>query len=86
MTDWFFVHKLVNDPLANEIAYRSAPTQTVYDLLFHYKDGDTDHPQLAAGVALQMLLRMLFQYKGSVLWFMQAAMGDTIFAPIYQLL
>ena len=86
MTDWFFAHKLVNDPLANDIAYRSAPTQTVYDLLFHYKDGDTDHPQLAAGVALQMLLRMLFQYKGSVLWFMQAAMGDTIFAPIYQVL
>jgi uncharacterized protein with NAD-binding domain and iron-sulfur cluster len=86
MTDWFYAHKLIDDPLANDTAYRSAPTQTVYDLLFHYKDGDTNYPKLAAGVALRMLLLMLFQYKGSVLWFMQAAMGDTIFAPIYQVL
>jgi len=86
MTDWFYSHKLVDDKLANDIAYHSAPTQTVYDLLFHYKDGDTTKPQLSAGIALRMLVRMLFQYKGSVLWFMQAAMGDTIFAPIYQVL
>ncbi len=86
MTFWFYTQKLVDDPLANDIAYHAAPTQTVYDLLFHYQGGDTDRPQLAAGVALHMLLLMLFQYKGSVLWFMQAAMGDTIFAPLYQVL
>jgi len=86
MIDWFYAHKLVDDQLANDIAYHSAPTQTVYDLLFHYKGGDTNRPQLSAGVALRMLIKMLFQYKGSVLWFMQAAMGDTIFAPMYQVL
>ncbi len=86
MTDWFYAHKLVEDPLANDIAFHSAPLQTFYDLIFHYKDGDTQQPKVAAGVALYTIICILFRYKGSVLWFMQSAMGDTIFAPLYQVL
>ncbi len=86
MTDWFFKHKLVDDDRANEIAYRSAPVQTVYDLFFHYVDGDTDRPAISAGIALRSLLLILIGYKGSVLWFMQAGMGDTVFGPLYEVL
>jgi uncharacterized protein with NAD-binding domain and iron-sulfur cluster len=86
MTDWFYAHKLVEDGLANDIAYRSAPMQTFYDLCFHYKNGDTSLPKVAAGVALRTVIRIVFENKGSVLWYMQSAMGDTIFAPIYQVL
>lgn len=86
MTDWFYRHKLVDSERANDIAYRSAPTQTVYDLFFHYADGDTSKPQISAGIALRSLLRILTGYKGSVLWFMQAGMGDTVFGPLYEVL
>jgi uncharacterized protein with NAD-binding domain and iron-sulfur cluster len=86
MVDWFYQHKLVDSDLANDIAYRSAPTQTVYDLFFHYENGDTDKPRISAGIALRSLLRILAGYKGSVLWFMQAGMGDTVFGPLYEVL
>jgi uncharacterized protein with NAD-binding domain and iron-sulfur cluster len=86
MTDWFYKHKLVDAGLANDLAYRSAPVQTVYDLFFHYEDGDTDKPGISAGIALRSLLKILAGYKGSILWFMQAGMGDTIFGPLYEVL
>jgi uncharacterized protein with NAD-binding domain and iron-sulfur cluster len=86
MVDWFYRHKLVDSDRANEIAYRSAPSQTVYDLFFHYVDGDTGRPAISAGIAIRSLLRILAGYKGSVLWFMQAGMGDTVFGPLYEVL
>lgn len=86
LMDWFYSHKLVDDPLANDIAIHSAPMQSFYDLIFHYEAGDTNKPRLAAGIALVLLLRMVYGYKGSIMWYMQSAMGDTIFTPIYEVL
>jgi len=40
----------------------------------------------AAGTTLYLMLRLLFTYKGAILWEMQAGMGDTIFAPLYTVL
>jgi uncharacterized protein with NAD-binding domain and iron-sulfur cluster len=40
----------------------------------------------AAGTSVYCTLRLLFTYKGAVIWQMQAAMGDTIFAPLYEVL
>lgn len=40
----------------------------------------------AAGTSLYLVLRLLFTYKGAILWEMQAGMGDTIFAPLYTVL
>jgi uncharacterized protein with NAD-binding domain and iron-sulfur cluster len=57
-----------------------------YDLCFAFEGGDPRRPSLAAGKALQALLRIFFTNKGSVLWKMQAGMGDTIFAPMYEVL
>ncbi|HEY6761109.1 MAG TPA: NAD(P)-binding protein [Baekduia sp.] len=57
-----------------------------YQLCFGYKDGDRDQPCIAAGKALQAMLRMCLGYRGSIMWKMQAGMGDAIFAPMYEAL
>ncbi len=84
--DWFEGIQMVADPYANQLAFDSAYMQTFYDLAFHYKDGNPNDPRMAAGVTLKGFARMILGYKGSILYFMNAGMGDAIFAPIYQLL
>ena len=58
----------------------------MYDLVFGYEQGDVNRPSLAAGSALRNLLRCAFCYRGTFFWKMQAGMGDTIFAPLYEVL
>lgn len=55
----------------------------MYDAEFAYVDGDTKRPNIAAGASLRTLIRMAFTYKGSMIWKMQAGMGDTVFGPFY---
>jgi uncharacterized protein with NAD-binding domain and iron-sulfur cluster len=57
-----------------------------YDLAFSFEDGDSNKPNLAAGASLRALFRMVFTYKGAVLWKMQAGMGETVFTPLYKVL
>jgi uncharacterized protein with NAD-binding domain and iron-sulfur cluster len=57
-----------------------------YELCFAYRDGDRDRPDLAAGKALQALLRLAFSYHRQVMWKMNSGMGDTIFTPLYEVL
>jgi uncharacterized protein with NAD-binding domain and iron-sulfur cluster len=57
-----------------------------YQLCFAYRDGDRDQPCVAAGKALQAMLRMCLGYRGAIMWKMQAGMGDAIFAPMYEAL
>ena len=58
----------------------------MYDLTFAYEDGDRARPRFAAGLGLQLAGRMLFDFKGSIFWRMQAGMGEVVFAPIYEAL
>jgi uncharacterized protein with NAD-binding domain and iron-sulfur cluster len=58
----------------------------LYDLVFAYRDGDKKQPDLAAGKALQAMIRIVAEYRGAVLWKMQAGMGDTVFSPFYDVL
>ena len=58
----------------------------MYDLTFAYEGGDRTRPRFAAGLGLQLAFRMLFDFKGSIFWRMQAGMGEIIFAPLYQAL
>ena len=67
----------------NRIAIWSSPFRTFYDAAFAYADGNTDTPNMAAGVALRGILRIAFAYKQSVVFEMQAGMGDTVFTPLY---
>ena len=58
----------------------------VYDLGFAYEGGDPQRPSCAAGTALRGLLRAFFTYRGSLMWKMNAGMGDVVFLPFYELL
>ena len=71
---------------ASERSLESAFIRGAYDLVFAYEDGDYKRPRHGAGVALRGSLRMLFSSRGSIFWKMHAGMGDTVFAPMYELL
>lgn len=71
---------------ASELAVDSALVRGVYDYIFAYEGGDTDRPSLAAGVALRMVFRLLMTNRGAFFYKMEAGMGDTIFAPLYEVL
>ena len=71
---------------ASELTAWSAPVRVMYDLVFGYEGGDLDRPRLAAGVALNGILQMIFGYKGAVMWRMLAGMGDVVFTPLYEVL
>jgi len=64
----------------------SAIVRGMYDLTFAYEGGDRRRPRFAAGLGLQLAGRMLFDYKGSIFWRMQAGMGEVVFAPMYEAL
>jgi uncharacterized protein with NAD-binding domain and iron-sulfur cluster len=64
----------------------SAIVRGMYDLTFAYEGANRARPRFAAGLGLQLALRMLFDFKGSIFWRMQAGMGEIIFAPLYEAL
>ncbi|MBV9744208.1 MAG: NAD(P)-binding protein, partial [Acidobacteriia bacterium] len=63
---------------------KSPVTIGMYDACFAYRDGTT--LSAAAGATLHGALRLMFTYKGAIMWHMNAGMGDTIFTPLYLLL
>jgi uncharacterized protein with NAD-binding domain and iron-sulfur cluster len=71
---------------ASEKSLESPIVRGAYDLMFAYEDGDYERPRHAAGVMLRGALRMLFSSRGAIFWKMNAGMGDTVFAPLYELL
>lgn len=68
------------------ITVNSAPVRALYDLVFAYEDGDINRPNIEAGTCLSGALRILFCYKGGIMWKMQAGMGDVVFTPLYEVL
>jgi uncharacterized protein with NAD-binding domain and iron-sulfur cluster len=77
----------VNEPGdPNGIAFGSAPIRAFFDAAFAYANGDTNTPSMAAGVAIRGIQRIALCYKGSVVYQMQAGMGDTVFTPFYEVL
>ncbi len=71
---------------ASERSLESPFIRGAYDLVFAYEDGDYRRPRHGAGVALRGAFRMLFSSRGSIFWKMHAGMGDTVFAPMYEVL
>ncbi|MBZ2209461.1 NAD(P)-binding protein [Massilia soli] len=69
-----------------ELCIDSAPVRAAYDLVFAYQDGDFARPTAEAGTMLRGMLRLMFGYKGSIIFKMQAGMGDTVFTPLYEVL
>lgn len=64
----------------------SAVVRGLYDGLFAYQNGDPNTPRIAAGSALYTMLRLMLTYRGAVMYWMNAGMGETIFTPIYLVL
>ena len=65
---------------AAERTVHSTLVNTLYGLVF------AEHTEVGAGLAMYDTLRLCFTYKGSTIWKMQAGMGETVFAPLYQVL
>jgi uncharacterized protein with NAD-binding domain and iron-sulfur cluster len=83
--DWFKINDVdfkdwLSGHGANEETLSSPLISGLYDAIF-----STDF-RMAAGTMVHLLLLMGSEYKGSVLYKMQAGMGDTIFTPLYQVL
>ncbi len=70
----------------NGTAFWSAAIRAFFDAAFAYADGDTNTPNMAAGIAIRGIQRIALGYKGSVVFEMQAGMGDTVFTPFYEVL
>jgi len=65
---------------------KSGPIRGIYDLVFGFVKGDVQQPNFAAGTALRGILRMLFTYKGALMFRMEAGMGDIVATPFYEVL
>lgn len=81
LRDWLRKHGA-----SERISINSAWVRAAYDLVFGFRGGNPRKPAVAAGTGLRGTLRMVLGYKGAIMWKMQAGMGDTIFAPMYQVL
>lgn len=66
-------------------ALSSSFLRGAYDALFAFDGGDTDHPDIEAGTTLKCAM-LAFGSRGSVLYKMNAGMGDVIFGPCYEVL
>ncbi len=64
----------------------SSMVRGMYDLVFAYTNGNIEQPNLAAGTAVRTLLRIILTYKGTIVYKMQAGMGEIVFSPLYKAL
>ena len=71
---------------AGPLALDSDTIRVAYESIFAFDQGAYSRPDLAAGTGLRGLLRLSVGYKEAFSYKMQAGMGDTIFAPFYQVL
>jgi uncharacterized protein with NAD-binding domain and iron-sulfur cluster len=83
MREWLAAHG------ANGDSITAAPIQAMYDLAFAYPEGMTPslggQGELAASVALRIIVGLVcYPYPG--MWTMRWGMGDTVFAPLYEVL
>ena len=78
MIDWLKKHGCRNAA--------SAITIGMYDACFGYQNGDPNLRRMGAGSTLYGGLRLMFTYRGALMWWMNAGMGETIMSPIYLVL
>lgn len=79
-SDWLVSHGM------SESTRGSVVVRAAYDFVFSFPNGDPTQRNVAAGVLLRGGMRSVFDTRGSVIWKMQAGMGDTVFTPFYQVL
>ncbi len=79
-TEWVLRHGM------QESNRGSVVMRATYDFVFGFRNGDASQRDVAAGVMLRGAMRSAFDTRGSVIWKMQAGMGDTVFTPFYKVL
>lgn len=83
---WDLAEWLGNNGANDVVTKKSGAIRGIYDLVFGFVKGDVNQPAFAAGTALRGILRMLFTYKGALMFRMEAGMGDIVATPFYQVL
>jgi uncharacterized protein with NAD-binding domain and iron-sulfur cluster len=86
LCEWLKKHDAKPTTLGTSPADRAPLLRSIYDVAFGYPDGDIDSANVAAGTAINDLLRLAFNYAGSIMYKMQAGMGDTVLTPFYEVL
>ena len=71
---------------AQPVSVDGAPVRGFYDLVFAYRNGDPQQPDIEAGTMLRGMLKIGLGYRGALMYKMQAGMGDVVFAPLYEVL
>jgi uncharacterized protein with NAD-binding domain and iron-sulfur cluster len=71
---------------ASAQAVDSTFVRALYDCFFGFRDGDIDQHYIAAGAGLGCVMRIGLTYSGSVLYQMNAGMGEVMVAPMYLVL
>jgi uncharacterized protein with NAD-binding domain and iron-sulfur cluster len=71
---------------AAETTVWSAPITTWYNAIAAYADGDIDQPNMSAGMGLRGMLRLGLTYEGAFSFQLSYEVGDSIIAPMYQVL
>ncbi len=86
INNWDYAKWLEFHGADKEITIPCPYVKSMYDGPFAFLKGDINKPDTEAGTMLRVFFRLAFTCKEDVVWRMQAAMGDTIFAPLYQCL
>lgn len=80
--EWMLKYGAKLEPTVNS----GPPVRGIYDAAFAYENGNAKTPNFGAGSALLGALRIVFTYKGHIMYEMQAGMGDTVATPLYEVL
>jgi uncharacterized protein with NAD-binding domain and iron-sulfur cluster len=75
---------LLNNGANPKIVANSSVVRVVYDTLFQYQGGNALQPNLAAGTGIGVVVRLVGTFKGSMMWEVQAGMGEVMVGPLYQ--
>ena len=86
LCDWLRRHGARELTLGADPARRAPILRALYDVAFGFREGDVDKADISAGAAVNDLLRLVFTYRGHLAYKMRAGMGDTVFAPFYEVL
>ncbi|MFT3840625.1 MAG: NAD(P)-binding protein [Myxococcaceae bacterium] len=70
---------------ASQLTLDSCLIQSAYDSSFAFFRR-ADNPDFEAGTVLRGAIRMFLMFKGSIVYRFAAGCGDTVFAPLYELL
>jgi uncharacterized protein with NAD-binding domain and iron-sulfur cluster len=60
--------------------------RVLYELVYAFPEGEIKKQSLAAGVAIRILITVLFKYNGAIMWKAQAGFAEVIVSPLYKLL